>query len=415
MDQVVAYQTEVNIKTEVCESVPEHEFLNDKHVFNNPVNISIDFDRNDKMIIDHATVTTSTDSHSINTHVNDMSTLSASGADTDNQIVNEHMMVSDHTIALQSRRYSDIASPKRLDVGNIKNSSKGRKLMNTTTSPQFTDQRSQKPHVESSTSGRLWCSECQKQFNKKFNLFSHQVYLHNKSSDYQCTKCDRYLPSPSKLKEHMIVHEGIRNFQCETCQKRFFRKDHLMSHMRSHTGEHKKLNDSTITTQDRRHSERVSQKRLAVSKIKNSSQERKRLTAATRPQFTVQSSQTPQIKRSTSSSFWCGKCRKQFKRKSELFTHQVYLHNKSSDYQCTKCDKYLPSASKLKDHMIFHEGIRNFQCKTCQKRFFRKEHLIGHMTSHTGEKPFICETCGKRFSQLSGLKCHIKADICMKS
>ena len=133
----------------------------------------------------------------------------------------------------------------------------------------------------------------------------------------------------------------------------------------------------------------------------------KRLPSKNRLSHKNKMPQKMDVASSTSSSFQCNRCQKKFKRRIDLHGHQVYLHNKSSKHQCIKCDKYLPTASKLRDHMSFHEGIRNYQCAVCQKKFHRKCDLKRHFKIHTGERPFMCEICNQRFTHNATLHRHM--------
>ena len=137
-------------------------------------------------------------------------------------------------------------------------------------------------------------------------------------------------------------------------------------------------------------------------------QSREPLTAPASQQVTGQRSQRVNVEGSTSTSFQCNRCQKQFKSRSALISHQVFVHNKSSNHQCTTCDKYLPSASVLKDHMAFHEGTRNYECDICLKRFFRKSHLKRHRRIHTGDRPYTCEICAQNFNTRTILQTHLR-------
>ena len=141
---------------------------------------------------------------------------------------------------------------------------------------------------------------------------------------------------------------------------------------------------------------------------KNASQTTKPATLSIRKQFTGRRSQKLHVERTTSTSFYCERCQTQFKRKVDLHTHQIYLHNKPSKHQCKKCGKYLPNASHLGIHMSYHEGIRNYPCQLCPKRFYCKSHLTMHMRIHSDDRPFKCEVCGKKYRQGNTLRIHMR-------
>ena len=171
--------------------------------------------------------------------------------------------------------------------------------------------------------------------------------------------------------------------------------------------------DQIKTCRNRKSSKPVSSKRLKDKKNllyqkKKATQIKNSITPLTGQQLIGQRSQKRKRENTISTSFQCDRCQKQFKRKSHLFSHQVYVHNKSSDHQCIKCDKYLPTASHLKDHMSFHEGIRNHRCQLCQEKFCRKGDLNVHMRTHSDETPFKCELCQHNFVKRSKLQAHIR-------
>ena len=60
------------------------------------------------------------------------------------------------------------------------------------------------------------CDRCPKLFETKWSLFQHQVFMHNRSSKYQCLKCNKYFPSGSHLKSHMLSHQRSKILQDES-------------------------------------------------------------------------------------------------------------------------------------------------------------------------------------------------------
>ena len=87
------------------------------------------------------------------------------------------------------------------------------------------------------------CNRCHKQFKSKWCLHQHQVLVHYKSSKHQCMICDKYLPSASGLKAHMLTHMEKGNHECEYCQKKFKTRSMLNVHMKTHTPKIHKYSD----------------------------------------------------------------------------------------------------------------------------------------------------------------------------
>ncbi|XP_017493378.1 PREDICTED: zinc finger protein 436-like [Rhagoletis zephyria] len=57
-----------------------------------------------------------------------------------------------------------------------------------------------------------------------------------KAKNHKCQQCDKSFDRPFSLKQHQLVHTGIRAYKCTTCPKSFGRKDHLKLHQLIHTG-----------------------------------------------------------------------------------------------------------------------------------------------------------------------------------
>ena len=59
----------------------------------------------------------------------------------------------------------------------------------------------------------------------------------NKSSNKQCSICGLVTKSPFHLKEHTMIHTGIKKFSCPYCPYACIKSSRFKSHIRKHTGE----------------------------------------------------------------------------------------------------------------------------------------------------------------------------------
>ena len=121
----------------------------------------------------------------------------------------------------------------------------------------FSDKSSGKRHEDSHSNRDLFsCSLCNKSFTRKSQLKKHKTNIHSKLELHdeeienkpeektvvpktinECPECKAVFKKPSKLKQHMRVHSGIKPYECDQCDKAFARKTNLQLHKRTHTGE----------------------------------------------------------------------------------------------------------------------------------------------------------------------------------
>ncbi|CAF3567937.1 unnamed protein product [Rotaria sp. Silwood1] len=64
------------------------------------------------------------------------------------------------------------------------------------------------------------------------------------------------------------------------------------------------------------------------------------------------------------------------------FQNHIYSHSSQTNkFQCNLCPYNCKSFSKLKRHMLYHQGQRNYECPKCNNKFYQMEHLKRHLTS----------------------------------
>jgi KRAB domain-containing zinc finger protein len=81
------------------------------------------------------------------------------------------------------------------------------------------------------------CPECDQVFYSRSSIKNHIRRVHRQAERKVCEQCGKTLRSGVALRDHMNMHEGIKNFACGWCEKRFVRKDELTLHTYTHTGE----------------------------------------------------------------------------------------------------------------------------------------------------------------------------------
>nr|CAI5823008.1 unnamed protein product [Callosobruchus analis] len=86
------------------------------------------------------------------------------------------------------------------------------------------------------------CTDCSYKTTLLGNLRSHRL-THSKqgSETFNCNICGYVGYRKSYLKQHMLMHEGIKKYKCIKCKKRFSQDSHLACHILSNHSNSKKL------------------------------------------------------------------------------------------------------------------------------------------------------------------------------
>ncbi|CAK7903985.1 hypothetical protein CAAN1_13S03444 [[Candida] anglica] len=119
-------------------------------------------------------------------------------------------------------------------------------LVGYTVSPSLKRKRKSKGSiVPDSPEQSFPCPQCDKVFQKPYNLKSH-MRTHSDDKPYTCNHCDRRFARSHDKKRHEALHNGEKNFRCEGylkdgctkwgCGKKFARSDALSRHFRTETG-----------------------------------------------------------------------------------------------------------------------------------------------------------------------------------
>ena len=84
----------------------------------------------------------------------------------------------------------------------------------------------------SSPEDKFTCTDCGKQFTKRFNLNRHQLTHTNDKEKFPCSRCEKTFTSKGQLGRHM---EGVHNgtvFKCSLCDLTYNRIDNLNTHIK---------------------------------------------------------------------------------------------------------------------------------------------------------------------------------------
>jgi hypothetical protein len=77
-----------------------------------------------------------------------------------------------------------------------------------------------------------WCEECNKPFDTKQLLKSHQTAVHIEKR-LECPECGKRFLYPAHLRDHARSHDKAKPYECEVCRCRFSTRTHAYAHVRS--------------------------------------------------------------------------------------------------------------------------------------------------------------------------------------
>ena len=175
------------------------------------------------------------------------------------------------------------------------------------------------------------CSECNKTFARKSNLYKHYRLVHCKFKPHKCKECNRAFPSRNEMTRHLnCVHLNVKPHQCNICFRTFSRVYGLEDHRtRVHSVQPFKCKECDRT---------FFSKRALFIHVKSVHFDRHHL----------HESHLPKRMRSTK----CRKCSKTFSNKYTLETHMNSVHLKLKPHACDICDQRF--AQKV--HLLNHVG-----------------------------------------------------------
>ena len=196
------------------------------------------------------------------------------------------------------------------------------------------------------------CKECGKVCADHSLLRAHCRLVHSPRT-FVCAEdqCDKSFKSKEGLKQHMLVHSGVKNFICSQCGYAVRTKHHLKLHILKKHTEMKK-------------------------------------------------------------SIPCEVCGKLFRHISNLkchfYTHKARLER---EHRCEPCGLTFRTQKSLESHMALHDPTRPFKCSKCELRYKNKDALVAHENTHQNHQ-YKCEFCDIAYTRKDNLKRHMKEKHC---
>ena len=301
---------------------------------------------------------------------------------------------------------------------------------------------------------KLFCSYCQKGFNKNFDLAQH-VRSHTGERPYQCVICGRGFAQKSNVKKHMTTHkvwplghktlpasgpslvqsqatsDSVRtlntkeslsadsqqvtlsvstSYQCQYCSESFQKYPEFKTHIKIHESEKnykctvrscgKLFTDLDLFLEHTSLHENKEYRCHICSKL---FKDLNQLNLHSYTHLTDEQTREKQF-------FQCSKCKNKYSSMEALDHH---LDTASHSFPCDQCDKEFASERLFRKHLAVTHTEGMFQCNICKKRMKNEHYLKSHMMIHTGELPFQCKECGAKFNRNDKLKRHsfIHSDV----
>ncbi|XP_073842688.1 uncharacterized protein isoform X5 [Musca autumnalis] len=205
------------------------------------------------------------------------------------------------------------------------------------------------------------------------NLTSLQNHFHRQhpKEKFQVECCNLKLPVPTRLREHLIVHDDPDAFKCKICGRNYSLKSGLLNHLALRHPESTepqkfpcKLCAKTYNSVIRLNFH------IKVTHAKHQSEGRQR-----RRRFRYCSQEDNLLPDDPNGYYTCSECGKKFNTLRGYRKHQWQSHNIKTTHSCPTCGRTFKLRQVLQKHMAIHTG---YSCKFCSETFTKVGDLYKH-------------------------------------
>ncbi|XP_065224305.1 zinc finger protein 845-like [Planococcus citri] len=284
----------------------------------------------------------------------------------------------------------------------------------------------------------LVCNICRKHFSRQYTLKQHML-IHEGVKPFKCTECGKSFSRKFRMNQHIAVYHTpyhTRPYNCDICGKRYAALFRLNTHKRlaGHYCSSKLFKTSADVDDGAIVEERDSPTVLGAKKVKKLASS-KRKKNSNPSQFFVcdvcnRSCSTRRglirhfsLHEALKPAFKCAECDKSFPRKQSMKRHIILVHinderSLGSYYYCAHCKYRCQSKESLVYHIkrehVSNLSLDEFGCSICGKTFSESSKRRRHeQTFHVEKKRFCCMNCGNRYKHDSGLLKHLELGQCV--